>query len=122
MFALSLIPSAGAKTIACLKYLLLANMLSDSRINPFDSQDTKAYEKDPAIVGMTELTAAYLAGDIASFEPVLRRSAPGAGFGAGAGSLDGGGAANDLASDEFMRTYLDDLMASIRTQVRDGWV
>ena len=28
----------GSKTIACLKYLLLAAMLSGSKINPFDSQ------------------------------------------------------------------------------------
>ena len=37
------------------------------------SQDTKAYEKEPSLVAMAELTNAYLANDIAAFEPVLRR-------------------------------------------------
>jgi COP9 signalosome complex subunit 2 len=88
------------KTLACLKYMLLANMLSASRINPFDSQEAKAYEKDPSIAAMTQLTDAYLANDIAAFEPILKRHSSG------------------LAADDFMRTYLDDLMTTIRTQVR----
>jgi COP9 signalosome complex subunit 2 len=59
--------SNSSKTISCLKYMLLANMLSDNRINPFDSQDTKAYQNDPQITTMTQLTDAYLANDIGAF-------------------------------------------------------
>ena len=64
---------AGSKAVVCLKYQVLSNMLADSKLNPFDSQDTKAYEKDPAVAAMAELSTAYLANDIALFEPVLRR-------------------------------------------------
>ena len=82
-------------------------------------QDTKAYEKDPAIAAMTELTSAYLAGDIAAFEPVLRRGAGNnSSSGASSSSSSGSGGAEELAADEFMKGYLDDLMTSIRTQVR----
>ena len=37
------------RTLACLRYMLLANMLAGGRINPFDSQETKAYERDASI-------------------------------------------------------------------------
>lgn len=33
-----------SKTLSCLRYLLLASMLSDSRFNPFDDQSTKVRE------------------------------------------------------------------------------
>ena len=39
----------------CLKYLVLANMLMKSGINPFDSQETKPYKNDPEILAMTNL-------------------------------------------------------------------
>jgi len=116
------------RTLACLRYMLLANMLSASRINPFDSQETKAYERDPAITPMTALTDAYLADDIAAFEPVLKGTAAaaaaptGAGTGAGGARSGGGGSSGggvSLASvmDDFMRSYVGDLLHSIRTKV-----
>ncbi|KOB78656.1 putative cop9 signalosome complex subunit, partial [Operophtera brumata] len=39
----------------CLKYLVLANMLMKSGINPFDSQEAKPYKNDPEILAMTNL-------------------------------------------------------------------
>ncbi len=44
----------------CLKYLVLANMLMQSNINPFDSQEAKPYKNDPEILAMTNLIAAYV--------------------------------------------------------------
>ncbi len=35
--------SGSPQRIQCLKYLVLANMLTQSEINPFDSQETKPY-------------------------------------------------------------------------------
>jgi hypothetical protein len=43
----------------CLKYLVLANMLMKSGINPFDSQEAKPYKNDPEILAMTNLVSAY---------------------------------------------------------------
>jgi COP9 signalosome complex subunit 2 len=63
----------GPKTLGALRCLLLASMLSGSKLNPFDSPDTKAYEREPALGSMAALSAAFLAGDLAAFEPVLRR-------------------------------------------------
>lgn len=52
---------AGAqRRIQCLKYLVLANMLMNSDINPFDSQEAKPYKNDPEVVAMTDLVSAYM--------------------------------------------------------------
>ena len=33
----------------CLKYLVLANMLMESRVDPFDSQEARPYKADPEV-------------------------------------------------------------------------
>ena len=47
--------SGSDKKIACLKYLVLANMLMKSNVDPFDAQESKPYKNDPQIVAMTDL-------------------------------------------------------------------
>ena len=47
-------------------------MLSQSDINPFDSQEAKPYKSDPEILAMTELREAYQNNDIDQFERILR--------------------------------------------------
>ena len=42
-----------------LSFLVLANMLMKSGINPFDSQEAKPYKNDNEIVAMTNLVTAY---------------------------------------------------------------
>lgn len=54
--------SGSPRRIVCLKYVVLANMLMKSDINPFDSQETKSFRNEPEIVIMTELVAAYQVG------------------------------------------------------------
>jgi len=51
--------SGSPQRIQVLKYLVLANMLMASDINPFDSQETKPYKNDPEIKAMTNLVSAY---------------------------------------------------------------
>ena len=46
------------RRVQCLKYLVLANMLMNSDINPFDSQEAKPYKNDPEILAMTNLVSA----------------------------------------------------------------
>ncbi|OBS71190.1 hypothetical protein A6R68_00269, partial [Neotoma lepida] len=47
--------SGSPRRTTCLKYLVLANMLMKSGINPFDSQEAKPYKNDPEILAMTNL-------------------------------------------------------------------
>jgi len=91
---------AGApQRIPCLKYYVLANMLSLSKINPFDSPETKPYKDEPEIVAMTNLVAAYENNEIKSFEDILKKNS------------------KALLEDEFIRDYIKDLLKNIRTQV-----
>jgi COP9 signalosome complex subunit 2 len=47
-------------------------MLTESQINPFDSQETKPYKNDKEIEAMTNLVGAYQKKDINEFERILR--------------------------------------------------
>ena len=59
-------------TLELIRYLVLANMLAQSQINPFDSQETKPYKNDPEILAMTDLVAAFQRKDIHQFESILK--------------------------------------------------
>jgi hypothetical protein len=41
--------------VQCLKYLVLASMLMESTVDPFNAQETKPYRADPQIEAMTNL-------------------------------------------------------------------
>jgi COP9 signalosome complex subunit 2 len=47
--------AGSGQRIQCLKYLVLANMLSESTIDPFESQETKPYKNDPQIASIVAL-------------------------------------------------------------------
>jgi COP9 signalosome complex subunit 2 len=91
---------AGAsRRIQCLKYLVLANMLMNSTVNPFDAQEAKPYKNDPEIMAMTALVAAHQRNEIGEFERILKshRAA--------------------IMEDAFVRNYVEDLLRNVRTQV-----
>ncbi|EQC30949.1 hypothetical protein, variant 1 [Saprolegnia diclina VS20] len=87
------------RRLQCLKYLVLANMLSDSKINVFDSQEAKPYENDKAISAMTELTDAFLHNDIRAFESILKRHH------------------DNIMGDGFLKQYITNLLKTIRSKV-----
>eukprot|EP01137_Pigoraptor_chileana_P015100 Opistho-2@70619 len=91
--------SGSVRRIQCLKYLVLANMLMRSEINPFDSQEAKPYKNDPEILAMTNLVSAYQHNDIREFEKILRENR------------------STIMDDPFIRDYIEDLLRNIRTQV-----
>jgi len=91
--------AGSVQRIQVLKYLVLANMLMESQINPFDSQETKPYKNDPQIVAMTNLVSAYQRRDIREFEKILRDNRA------------------TIMDDPFIRDYIDDVLKNIRTQV-----
>ncbi|CAO3644482.1 unnamed protein product [Mucor hiemalis] len=91
--------AGSPQRIQVLKYLVLANMLTESQINPFDSQETKPYKNDKEIEAMTNLVSAYQKKDINEFEHILRVNQ------------------KSIMGDAFIRTYIDDVLRNIRTQV-----
>nr|CAG4638382.1 EOG090X04DO [Cyclestheria hislopi] len=91
--------SGSPRRTTCLKYLVLANMLMKSGINPFDSQEAKPYKNDPEILAMTNLVSAYQNNDIAEFEKILRQNH------------------RNIMDDPFIREHIEDLLRNIRTQV-----
>ncbi|KAL5228991.1 hypothetical protein ABZP36_017256 [Zizania latifolia] len=91
--------AGNPRRIQCLKYLVLANMLMESEVNPFDGQEAKPYKNDPEILAMTNLIAAYQKNDIMEFEMILKSNR------------------RTIMDDPFIRNYIEDLLKNIRTQV-----
>lgn len=91
--------AGSPRRIQCLKYLVLANMLMLSSINPFDSTEAKPYKNDTEILAMTNLVSAYERSDIKAFEKILKDNR------------------KTILEDSFMKDYIDDLLKNIRTQV-----
>eukprot|EP00419_Tripos_fusus_P004346 CAMPEP_0172687490 /NCGR_PEP_ID=MMETSP1074-20121228/21711_1 /TAXON_ID=2916 /ORGANISM="Ceratium fusus, Strain PA161109" /LENGTH=452 /DNA_ID=CAMNT_0013506951 /DNA_START=40 /DNA_END=1401 /DNA_ORIENTATION=- len=82
-----------------LKYVVLANMLALSSINPFDSREAKVYQDDPEISAMANLRTAYENNDIQTIDQLLSNPS------------------YRILSDAFICTYLQDLLRNIRLQV-----
>ncbi|CAL5034279.1 unnamed protein product [Urochloa decumbens] len=89
--------AGNPRRIQCLKYLVLANMLMESEVNPFDGQEAKPYKNDPEILAMTNLIAVYQKNDIMEFEKILKSN-------------------RTIMDDPFIRNYIEDLLKNIRTQ------
>jgi len=82
-----------------LKYLVLANMLMESSVDPFTAQEAKPYKNDPEVQAMTNLVEAYQRNDIKEFEKFLKTER------------------KTIMEDAFIRNYIEDLLRKIRTQV-----
>uniref|UniRef100_A0A0N5AFY3 COP9 signalosome complex subunit 2 n=1 Tax=Syphacia muris TaxID=451379 RepID=A0A0N5AFY3_9BILA len=91
--------SGSSRRSNCLKYLVLANMLIKSDINPFDSQEAKPFRADPEIVAMNKLVGAYQNNDLVEFENVLKENR------------------KAIMADPFIREHIEELLTNIRTQV-----
>uniref|UniRef100_A0A7S2V3G5 PCI domain-containing protein n=1 Tax=Fibrocapsa japonica TaxID=94617 RepID=A0A7S2V3G5_9STRA len=83
----------------CLKYVVLANMLALSDINPFAAREAKVYQDAQEILGMMELRAAYDASDLGRFERTLRDRR------------------NRILDDPFIMAYVAPLRQRMREQV-----
>ena len=91
--------AGSAARVRCLKYLVLASMLMESAVDPFDSQEARPYRSDPEVSAMTSLVEAYQGGDIRTFERVLR------------------GNRATIMDDPFVAPHVEDLLRNVRTQV-----
>ncbi|KAG6954977.1 hypothetical protein JG688_00012106 [Phytophthora aleatoria] len=91
--------AGNSRATQCLKYVVLANMLASSDINPFDSREAKVYQDVGEIGAMLLLRGAYEANDIVQFEKTLKNPK------------------YKLLSDPIMKRYLNPLLRNIRCQV-----
>ena len=41
--------AGNVRRVQCLKYMVLANMLMESNVDPFDAQEAKPYKQDPEV-------------------------------------------------------------------------
>jgi len=89
--------AGSPQRIQVLKYLVLANMLTGSEVNPFDSQETKPYKTDPQIKAMTDLVDAYQRREVHSAEKILKDNH------------------STIMDDGFIRAYIGELLRSLRT-------
>ena len=85
--------------INTLKYLVLTNMLMESDINPFDSQETKPFQNDSEILAMTRLVSAFQRKEIGEFESILAENQ------------------SCIMGDPFIKTHIDQVLRNIRSQV-----
>eukprot|EP01099_Mayorella_cantabrigiensis_P001612 TRINITY_DN1723_c0_g1_i2.p1 TRINITY_DN1723_c0_g1~~TRINITY_DN1723_c0_g1_i2.p1 ORF type:complete len:442 (-),score=97.43 TRINITY_DN1723_c0_g1_i2:256-1581(-) len=85
--------------IPCLKYILLANMLLVSDIDPFDSPEAKNLRHHAEIEPMANLLVTYQNNAIHDFEQILRQHN------------------KTIMGDPFIRSFMDDLLREMRTQV-----
>ncbi|KDR85634.1 hypothetical protein GALMADRAFT_218727 [Galerina marginata CBS 339.88] len=90
--------AGSPQRIQVLKYLVLANMLTGSEVNPFDSQETKPYKTDPQIKAMTDLVDAYQRREVHLAEKILKDNR------------------STIMDDNFIRSYIGELLRSLRTQ------
>eukprot|EP00042_Codosiga_hollandica_P049293 m.570068 g.570068 ORF g.570068 m.570068 type:complete len:443 (-) comp57848_c0_seq4:160-1488(-) len=90
--------SGSSKKITCLKYLVLANMLMKSTVDPFEAQESKPYRNDPQILALTNLVRAYQANDINEFERIIHQHR------------------QSIMDDSFVREYIQDLLRNVRTE------
>jgi len=90
--------AGSPQRIQVLKYLVLANMLTGSEVNPFDSQETKPYKTDPQIKAMTDLVDAYQRREVHLAEKILKDNR------------------STIMDDSFIRLYIGELLRSLRTQ------
>jgi COP9 signalosome complex subunit 2 len=90
--------AGSLQRIQVLKYLVLAAMLMKTKINPFESQETKPYRSDPRIIAMTDLVEAYQHNDIHRYEAILEKNK------------------DEILSDPFIRMHIDEVTRNIRTE------
>ncbi|CEQ40472.1 SPOSA6832_02107, partial [Sporobolomyces salmonicolor] len=112
--------AGSAQRTQVLKYLVLAHMLTESEIDPFDSQETKPYKNDREIAAMQALVQAYQRRDVHEAEKILRSTSHPllSQFEASLSHSRLARTANreTIMDDPFIRGYIDDVLRSLRMQ------
>ncbi|ODQ63464.1 signalosome subunit 2, partial [Nadsonia fulvescens var. elongata DSM 6958] len=87
------------RRIQVLKYLILASMLSENDINPFDSQEIKPYTTNNEILVVKNLVDAFQSEDIDGFINILATNKT-----------------DPVFMDKFIQPFLDGLVSTLRSQ------
>jgi COP9 signalosome complex subunit 2 len=82
----------------CLKYVVIASMLSPNSANPFSSREAKVFESDPEISAMVKLQRAYDDNDSRQFQNILSMNQ------------------KVILNDEFIMSNLEPLLQQTRSQ------
>ena len=88
--------AGSIQRIQVLKYLVLAHMLMNSEIDPFDSQETKPYKENAEIEPMTQLVNAYQNREVHEAEKIIRKHH------------------KIIMEDNFISHFIDDVMRALR--------
>lgn len=91
--------AGSPRRIACLKYWVLASLLANKAVDPFDSTESKPYKTHPEIIPMDQLKDAHHANDVAQFEKVLAQHS------------------KVILEDNFIKEYIPQLMRIMRIRV-----
>lgn len=83
----------------CLKYVVLASMLSLSKINPFAAREAKVFADDKEIVAMSDLRLSLESNDLPRFERII------------------GNRQNRILDEPLLMTYIHPLRKRMRQQV-----
>jgi len=86
--------------IPCLKYMLMANMLSTSeKVNPFADKAAAPLQSHKQIKPLSDLLEAYEKKDIKKFEEILRTYP------------------QDITEDEFLNQFIQEILTKVRIEV-----
>jgi len=91
--------TGNVRAKAVFKYVILANILSGSSINPFDSREAKVLQDDAEIAAMSNLRRAYEQNDIDTVDSLLSNKK------------------HRILEDDYIAGFIPELLRSIRVQV-----
>jgi len=80
----------------CLKYVVVANMLSGGEQNPFDAREAKVYQTEPDIAAINGLRTAYEKCDVQAFTAAMQEI--------------------NKSADKFIRTHLDSMVRDFQSR------
>lgn len=91
--------AGNARAKDCLKYVVLASMLSLNDINPFAAREAKVFTDDKEIIAMSELRLSLEKNDLPRFERTIKNKQ------------------NRILDEPFLMTYIQPLRRRMREQV-----
>eukprot|EP00397_Hematodinium_sp_SG-2012_P037765 GEMP01040977.1.p1 GENE.GEMP01040977.1~~GEMP01040977.1.p1 ORF type:complete len:455 (+),score=87.00 GEMP01040977.1:128-1492(+) len=96
--------TGNSRAKVMLKYVVVANVLALSSINPFDSREAKVYADDPEISAVARLRSAYENNDVRTIDDLLSNPQ------------------YNISSDAFIASNLQELQRTIRLQILENLI
>jgi len=94
------VESGSDLMISCLKYMLMANMLSTTdKVNPFADKSAQPLQQHKSIKPLSDLLDAYEKKDIKSFEEILRLYP------------------QEITEDDFLNQFIQEILTKVRIEV-----